>query len=94
MRTSSRGTNKMTNSNQYCDYCGERWSQLHEYCIQKPQRPPSTYFRLYENTELVSTVRLQADKTLLEVRPLTLKVFPTKKEWKEAYPTASEIVLH
>jgi hypothetical protein len=94
MRTSTRGANKMTNSKQYCNYCGERWSKSHDDCIQKPQRPPSTYFRLYEDTELVSTVRVQADKTLMEVRPLTFRIFPTKKEWKEEYPNASEIVLH
>lgn len=81
----------MTNSKQYCDYCGERWSALHNACA--PQRPPYLqykYMRLFKDGKKVSTVRLEENDTLIEIYPERGAVFKTGTEWKEKYPGAKE----
>lgn len=84
----------MTNSKQYCDVCGERWSSLHSMCRASERRANDTSIRysLFDSAgKRLSTVRLQSDKTLFEISPLTATTFKTEAEWKAAYPTASTV---
>lgn len=82
----------MTNSKQHCDYCGERWSALHSACRphRRPQLRPMR--RLFDaaGTRL-STVRVENDRKLFEVSPLTATTFATEAEWRAAYPTGTEV---
>ena len=39
----------------------------------------------------LSTVRVENDRKLFEVSPLTATTFASETEWKAAYPTGTEI---
>ncbi len=82
----------MTNSKQYCEYCGERWSYIHTAC--RPNRRPHPHLmrRLFDAAgKRLSTVRVVSDGKLLEISPLTATVFASDAEWKAAYPTGTEV---
>jgi hypothetical protein len=81
----------MTNSKQYCDYCGERWNSTHSSCRPPLTQPKRRLFDAEGNR--LSTVREQSDGRLFEISPLTATTFKTETEWKAAYPAGVRVEL-
>ncbi len=81
----------MTNSKQYCSYCWERYTPLHENCrlLHNPHVPK--YRSLFRGTTLVSKVLVKRDTQLLQIFPEgEKKIYTNESEWKTCFPEAIE----
>lgn len=75
----------MTNSKQYCDYCGERYSAAHKDC-RSERRPLRNYYRMVvENTNRISSVRENEDGTIHEIFPEMGRQHKNLEAWKEFF---------
>ena len=75
----------MTNSKQYCDVCGVRYSIDHLHC--RSSRPPQQYYRmlLEGTTTRVSSVRENEDGTIFELFPEMCRQHANLEAWKKFF---------